>query len=100
MPISSSLPPKRQSSPMKPKEKDLGLQGLKRLKNDLSTGGKEGRAGKVNYPLATLLNGHALCEIARLIDVGAFYDGNMVAKQLQRYCVDDWREEITAMWDV
>ncbi len=53
----------------RPKEKDLGLQGLKRLKNDLSTGGKEGRAGKVNYPLATLLNGNAFRKISWLIDV-------------------------------
>ena len=56
----------------RPKEKDLGLQGLKRLKNDLSTGGKEGRTGKVNYPLATLLNGDRFRQIAGLIDVGAF----------------------------
>ena len=55
----------------RPKEKDLGLQGLKRLKNDLSKGGKEGRAGKVNYPLATLLNGHTFGQISRLIHIRA-----------------------------
>ena len=52
-------------------KKDLGLQGLKRLKNDLFTGVKEGRAGKVNYPLATLLDGNRLGQIAWLIHIRA-----------------------------
>ena len=64
------------------KEKDLGLQGLKRLENDLFTGGKEGRAGKVNYPLATLLNGNRLGQIAWLIHIRATRARSVVCEQL------------------
>ena len=66
----------------RPKEKDLGLQGLKRLKNDLFTGGKEGPAGKVNYPLATLLNGDRLGQIAWLIHIRATRARSVVREQL------------------
>ena len=66
----------------RPKEKDLGVQGLRRLKKDVSKSGKEGRAGKVNYPLATLLNGDRLSQITWLIHIRATRARSVVREQL------------------
>ena len=32
---------------------------------------------------------HRLCQVARLVHVGALQDGNVVSKQLQRDCIKD-----------
>ncbi len=44
----------------KDQKKDLGIQSFGRVENNQNQGGKAGRKGKVNYPLAKLLYSHTL----------------------------------------
>ena len=46
-----------------------------------------------------LFDGHALCEVARLIDVVAAHASNVIREQLQRHDRRDRGEEVLHVWD-